>query len=140
MYNQSYTLSVAGDSTIYVKMPQTATYSGNATYSLKAGQNVVKLPVRSQSGYDNFYTLTITAAKDCTLTVSTDGRKIVKGDTNFDGKINGIDVANVQKHIVGRITLTDINFTAADTNGDGKINGIDVANVQKHIVGRITLS
>ncbi len=140
MYTQSYKLNVSGNTTVYVKMPTTATYSGNATYALKKGENVVKLPVRSQSGYDNFYTLTITAAADCTLTVSTDGKKIMKGDTNFDNKINGIDVANVQKHIVGRITLTGANFTAADTNGDGKINGIDVANIQKHIVGRITLS
>ncbi len=64
---------------------------------------------------------------------------VLLGDTNGDYKINGIDVANVQKHIVGRKTLTDNYFTAADTNSDGIVNGIDLANIQKHVVDRINL-
>lgn len=65
---------------------------------------------------------------------------IMKGDTNGDGKISLTDVANVQKHLLGIITLTDDAYKAADTNGDGRISLTDVANVQKHLLGIIQLS
>ena len=140
MYNQSYTLNVSGNTTVYVKMPQTATYSGNATYSLKAGKNVVKLPVRSQSGYDNFYTLTVTAAADCTLTVSTDGKKVVRGDANDDGAIDIIDIAAVKMHILGKRTLTGSTLLNGDANNDGSIDIIDIAAIKMHILGKLTLN
>lgn len=139
MYNQSYTLSVADNATIYVKTPTNALYSGNATYALKAGANTVRLPVRSQSGYDNYYTLNITAAKDCTLTVSTEGKKIVRGDANDDGKIDIIDIAAVKMHILGKRMLTGGALLNGDANNDGAIDIIDIAAIKMHILGKLTL-
>lgn len=65
---------------------------------------------------------------------------VKKGDTNGDGKITIIDLANVQKHILGIITLSGNNLKGADTNGDNKITIVDLANVQKHLLGLIKLS
>ncbi len=140
MYKQSYTLSVSGDTTVYVKTPATALYSGNASYALKKGANTIKLPVRSQSGYDNYYTLNITAAADCTLTVSTEGKKIMRGDANGDDKIDIIDLAAIRLHILGTRKLTGNALTCGDANADGNIDIVDLAAVRLNILGKLTLN
>ncbi len=136
-YKQSYTLSVSDNQTVYVKVPSTATYVGNASYALKKGSNTIKLPVKSQSGYNNYYTLTVTAAKDCTLTVTTDGKKILKGDANLDGKIDIVDIAAVKMHILNKRTLTGTALQSGDANADGKIDIIDIAAIKMHILGKL---
>ena len=139
MYTQSYTMSVTGDTTINVAVPDTAAYVGEASYALKAGENAVVLTVRSQTGYDNYYTIYITASADCTLTVSTEGRAVLRGDANGDGGIDIIDLAAVRMHILGIRILTDNFFSGGDANGDGNIDIIDLAAVRMHILGLINL-
>ncbi|MBE6766208.1 MAG: hypothetical protein E7550_01295 [Ruminococcaceae bacterium] len=139
-YTQSYKLSVSKDTTVYVKVPSTARYSGNTTYALKKGTNTVKLAVRSQSGYDNYYTLTVTAAADCTLTISTDAKKIMRGDANGDDTIDIIDLAAIRLHILGKRKLTGNNLDCADANNDGTIDIIDLAAVRLNILGKLTLN
>ena len=97
------------------------------------------MPVRSQTGYTNDYVLNIAAPGDCTLTVSPTSGNVKRGDTNGDGIINIIDLANVQKHLLRIITLSGNDFIAADTNGDGLITIIDLANIQKHLLRIISL-
>lgn len=60
---------------------------------------------------------------------------VIKGDTSGDGKINALDLLQVQKHILQSTTLTLQRFEAADTNYDGKINALDLLRVQKYILG-----
>ena len=50
-----------------------------------------------------------------------------------------MDLANVQRHMLGLISLTGNNFVGADTNSDGKISLIDLANIQRHLLGIINL-
>ena len=59
---------------------------------------------------------------------------VIYGDTNGDGKISIVDLANVQKHILQVKSASGIYATSSDTNKDGKITIIDLANVQKHIL------
>ncbi|MBR4073652.1 MAG: hypothetical protein IKK24_06890, partial [Clostridia bacterium] len=70
---------------------------------------------------------------------SSGSSKYILGDTNGDKKVSIIDLANVQKHLLKKITLTGNNLSGADTNKDGKITIIDLANVQKHLLGLIKL-
>ena len=65
---------------------------------------------------------------------------IIKGDTNNDNKITLVDLANIQKHLLGIITLSGRDYTGADTDNNGNITIVDLANVQKHLLGLITLS
>ena len=60
---------------------------------------------------------------------------VIRGDTSGDGKINALDLLQVQKHILKSTTLTLQRFEAADTNYDGKINALDLLRVQKYILG-----
>ncbi len=71
--------------------------------------------------------------------IQDDGTVICRGDVNGDDKINVIDLAIIQKYILGKKNLEGDSFTLADVNGDGKINVIDLAKVQKHILGKINL-
>ncbi len=142
MYHYSYSLTVTGDTSVSVSPVKDATIISASTVKLAAGKNTVPITVKAQTGYTNTYTLTVNATVPCTLKLGSDTGSVSalrKGDTNGDNLVNVIDLANVQKAIVGRIALGTAEAAAADTNSDGKINVIDLANVQKAIVGRIKL-
>ncbi len=184
---RNYTLKVSANTTVYYTLPDGASYTGNKTFSLKAGSQVVTLPVKSQTGYTHNYTITVEAVSAATLTVIPKGSTAssstpptstpvtstpvtstpvtskpvtstpasskpassapvtstpatyILGDTDGNGTINIVDLANIQKHLLKVKTLTGAQLTAADTNKDGKINIIDLANVQKHLLKLIVL-
>ena len=50
-----------------------------------------------------------------------------------------MDLAQVQKAILGTYNLNNEYYTAGDTSGDGKINALDLAQVQKSILGTYTI-
>ena len=151
MYNFSYAFTVSGDTVIDVGLHGGATVITPQKNTLQTGINIIKITVRAETGYTRDYTLNITATAPCVLTVpqgtaTGDGggnvispSAVKKGDTNGDGKISLIDLTNIQRHILGKKTLTGDNFSAADTNGDGKISLIDLTRVQRHILGIIVL-
>lgn len=59
---------------------------------------------------------------------------LIKGDTNGDGSISIIDLANVQKHILEISKLNGCYLEAANINGDKTVNIIDLARIQKHLL------
>ena len=59
----------------------------------------------------------------------------IKGDTSGDGKINALDLLQVQKNILGSYKLSGVYSYAGDTSDDGKINALDLLQVQKNILG-----
>lgn len=142
MYNQSYTLSVSGDSTLYVNAVSGATIVSASSVNLSAGSNTVEVVVRAQTGYTNAYTVKVNASQACTLTISTEsptGPTIVKGDLNGDGGISVTDLAQMKLYTIGKIALSETALKSADTNGDGKISTTDLAQIKLHLVGKINL-
>ncbi len=140
--HNDYSLRVSGDSTVYVKLPESAEYAGDSSYTLNSGSNYIALRVKSQSGYYSEYYIDVWAVSPCRLTVSTENSPVAvvkKGDTNGDGKVTLMDLANVQRHMLRLISLTGNNFVGADTNSDGKISLIDLANIQRHLLRIINL-
>ncbi len=59
---------------------------------------------------------------------------VIYGDTNGDGRITIVDLANIQKHLLGVKTQGGIFAISSDTNKDGKISIVDLANIQKHLL------
>lgn len=141
-FKYEYDLRVSGDTNIAYTVLPGALYAGARSFVLKKGDNTVVLTVKAESGYTTDYTINVKADVACTLTVGGDTppKEFMRGDTNGDGKISLIDLANVQRHLLGLMKLTGDNFTAADTNGDGKISLIDLANIQRHLLGLINLN
>ena len=153
-FTYDYDLKVSGNTTVKVIMPSGASYAGADSYALSAGRNIVRLKVRSQTGYTTDYVIDVLADRECVLYVdSGDGvieepeepdnpptdpddpaTTVMCGDTNGDGKVSLVDLVNVEKHILGIIVLSEDGFKAGDTNGDGKITLIDLANIQKLIL------
>ncbi len=82
-YTQSYTLSTAQDKTVTLKLPKGASYEGESIYSLKEGENIINLKIKSQSGYTRTYTIKVTAAKASTLMISQNDATLIK---EADGK------------------------------------------------------
>ncbi len=60
---------------------------------------------------------------------------VIYGDANGDGKLSGIDVIMIQKHMVGLESISGISLVSADVNRDKKLGGVDVIMIQKHMVG-----
>ena len=60
---------------------------------------------------------------------------VINGDTSGDGKINALDLLQVQKYILGTYKLSGEYNEAGDTSKDGKINALDLLQVQKEILG-----
>ena len=135
MYTTEYTLSVSGNTVITVEAPEKAAYAGAASFELKAGENVVTLPVKSETGYLNNYKIKVTAAADCTLKISTGEVSVTLGDINSDGQINTADLAAIRLHLLGIRILSDTEFFSADINSDGQINTADLAGVRLHLLG-----
>jgi len=80
------------------------------------------------------YKVTINNAKrEETLTI------VINGDTSGDGKINALDLLQVQKSILGTYTLSGEYSLAGDASDDGVINALDLLQVQKNILGTYTI-
>ncbi len=60
---------------------------------------------------------------------------VIYGDTSGDGKIDAIDLLQVQKTLLNSYNLTGVYSTAGDTNKDGKIDAIDLLQIQKDLLG-----
>lgn len=59
---------------------------------------------------------------------------VIIGDISGDGSISIMDLAKVQKHILGISKISGSYLQAADINKDEKVNIIDLARVQKHLL------
>lgn len=64
---------------------------------------------------------------------------IVIGDCSSDGKLNNVDVTQLNLFSVNRKELNDSQLLACDINGDGKVNNVDIVILLKVINGKYTL-
>ncbi len=63
--------------------------------------------------------------------------EITYGDVDGDGKVSAADALEVLKSVVGKVTLTDEQKTAADVDGSGKVDATDALDILKKVVGNI---
>ena len=75
------------------------------------------------------------------FTVKLDDKKytVVKlGDTTGNGKVDSADLLAVQRHLIGKIKLTDSYLLeAADTTGNGKVDSADLLSIQRELLGKV---
>ena len=149
MANRDYTMTVTGDTTLKVSVPKWATYEGSSSYAIAPGKTVIRLDVRSQTGYLRSYSVTVTSPVDCTLYVQTgqaerfsitdffadDGSG--RGDANGDGKVSALDYIAIKNHIMQTIPITNqTRLDLADANGDGKVSALDYIAIKTYIMSK----
>lgn len=140
-----------------ISIINTAGYSASGNYIRKINPgltaNILKADLESIAGDGN---VTVTNAKGEVLNsemIGSGSKVTIKnsagsetytvliiGDTSGDGKINALDLLQVQKSILGTENLNDVQIKAADTSGDGKINALDLLQVQKSILGTYAIT
>ena len=59
------------------------------------------------------------------------------GDVDASGKPDSNDALTVLKSVVGKVTLTAAQTTAADVNGDKTVNAADALLILQFVVGKI---
>ncbi len=125
-YSSGYLMSVKEESSVesLKNAIEAVGGSGSATILDKDGNPVTTGPLAT--GYK--VTVASNNAKE-TLAI------VIKGDTSGDGKINALDLLQVQKSILGTYKLNGEYSLAGDTSGDGKVNALDLLQVQKNILG-----
>lgn len=66
---------------------------------------------------------------------------VIYGDINGDGAVNALDMIKLNRHILGKGTLTSAYLEAADANrkGDGG-NALDMIIMNRHILGKSKIS
>lgn len=149
MSNRNYTMWMSSDTTLKIAVPQWATYEGYSSYAINSGETLVKLDVRSQTGYLRSYNITVTAAAPCTLYVETyEAARLSisddfsdsdsgRGDANGDGKVSTLDYIAIKNHIMENQLITDrARLEAADVNSDGKVSTLDYIAVKNYIMAR----
>ena len=150
-FTYSYDLKVTGDTTVKVTMPSGAAYVSANSYALGAGINTIRLKVKSQSGYTTDYVIDVNATKACTLYIDSGNGivpgepeepndKILKGDAHLDGKIDFMDLIDVQAYLLGLIDLKGNALIAADTDGKNGVDFMDLINIQSHLLGLVMLN
>jgi len=72
------------------------------------------------------------------MITATGAAQTILGDINGDGRIDVKDVVLIQKHILGKISLTAQQREVADVNGDGLLDARDVALMMQRSIGKIS--
>ena len=63
--------------------------------------------------------------------------EIIPGDVNGDGKTDLVDYALIKRAVLGKITLTDEQFSFADVDLDGKLTANDYVMVKRVVMGTL---
>ena len=67
--------------------------------------------------------------------ISNNNTKVLSGDINLDGKVNGQDLIRLTKYLNNEVEFNEEQKTNADLNQDGKIDEQDSEILKKHLAG-----
>ncbi|MBR4868949.1 MAG: CotH kinase family protein [Clostridia bacterium] len=128
-YGDTVTLyTTTATRTTYLTAPKDA--NGYAT--LRIPFNTAKYPVEQFYGVIEAYNGTV-SIPSLTLYCSA----LLYGDVDQNGNIEAADALEVLKSVVGKVTLTNTQTTAADTDGNNNVDASDALNILKKIVGKL---
>lgn len=117
----------------------TSTASVTVTASTNEGTlNTTSHTFTSNGSFD--FVATDTAGNTTTKTVTiTNILTVVKGDVTGDGVVDVLDLLKLKKYLLGQITLSEGDMSAADATGDGAVDVLDLLKIKKYLLGQISL-
>lgn len=114
-----------------VKIPVTAEYEWGdiSTVTAKVNGKDAKFIAEHKTG--KIYAYYVEYTFDPTGSTET----VLRGDVNFDGKINIFDATAIQLYCAGLESFDSSQMLAADANNDGKVNIFDATAIQMYCAG-----
>ena len=97
--------------------------------SQSEGSYTLKVTLRDAQGK--------TAEKAMSFTVTEKPVTIIRGDVDFDGKVDLSDLLMIQKYIAKMIALSEDQLKAGDVTDDGKVDVSDVLKIQNYLAKKI---
>ena len=101
-------------------------------FSTNAQPDNVEVCINGVVTSDEFGDALPSVAGCCTLAIEQGG---IKGDINYDGIINILDVVQTVNFVLGLAIPDDAQFWAADYNSDGILNILDVVQIVNVVLG-----
>ncbi len=145
MFCYDYSLYVTKNTVVTVSPVKGATYAGENSYSLKKGDNVITLKVKSQTGYITDYVISVRASIACKLTInvgeadddkpSTPDNPSSSTPSSTPSSSNPTTSSKPTTSTPSKPSSTPSKVKRGDTNGDGKIAIRDLANIRLHLLG-----
>ncbi len=115
----------------------------NTSYTIPADASNVKIYIETEESLTDFYIDEAIGAVDGTgiagegqPDVPVDPGTIILGDTNFDGRVEALDMVNERKAVLGKITDSAV-LKAADVDRSGKVETNDLVLLQEFLLGKI---
>lgn len=113
----------------YISEISAGTSIPNLKKNLQASKDFV---IKNKNG--NVVGNGITCTGMTLLIGSTTYELVVTGDTNGDGEIGTLDLAQTKSHYIDIRHLTGAALKAADMNGDGEISPYDIGKIKAEII------
>lgn len=111
----------------------------NTEYTIPADATGVKIYVETEESLCDFYMDEAIGAVGGTG-IAGEGqpsiRELLRGDTDFDGRLTAFDMVNERKAVLGQIT-DSLTLKAADVDQSGKVEVNDLVLLQEFLLGKI---
>ncbi len=119
---QNATISLKGD----------ADYSSAAIYGITGASSDIQLLGAVNDITDNTFTVEVPALSVVQIEISADAF-ILMGDVNTDGRVDDLDVSDLNGYLLGTVPAAEISFVNADMDASGSINVFDLGCLKKKI-------
>lgn len=109
----------------------------NTGYVISADASDMQLYIETADSTNNFYVdEAIGAVEGTEIQGVGDGRKLIRGDLNEDGRIDGVDLALIRRGLTAGFADSYAEI-AADVNQDTQITVAEAVLIQNYLIGRI---
>lgn len=109
----------------------------NTGYVIPADASDMQLYIETADSTNNFYVdEAIGAVEGTEIQGAGDGRKLIRGDLNEDGRIDGVDLVLIRRGLTAGFADSYAEL-AADVNQDTQITVADAVLIQNYLIGRI---
>ena len=109
----------------------------NTGYVIPADASDMQLYIETADSTNNFYVdEAIGAVEGTEIQGAGDGKKLIRGDLNEDGRIDGVDLALIRRGLTAGFADSYAEL-AADVNQDTQITVADAVLIQNYLIGRI---
>ena len=109
----------------------------NTNYQIPADATNMQLYIETADSTNSFYVdEAIGAVAGTVIEGAGEGKKVIRGDLNFDECIDGADLALARQGIISGFTDTYVRV-AADVNQSSDVTVADIVQLQRYLTGNI---